>query len=599
MKSGNRVSLIGIFECLAAALLLSAAAPPARAQLQFSGPTNYPVGKAPDGVAVGDFNGDGKTDLAVVNTGGQTVGILLGNGDGTFQSAVNYPCGSTCQYVAVGDFRGDGKLDLAVSNGSANNVSILLGNGDGTFQAPVQYDIGASADYVEVADFNNDKKLDLLVSTSGAGETSNPVAGSIAILLGNGDGTFQAAKTTSTGSFAGTTPFVAIGDFNGDGKPDVATGNDFINPNCIPHEVGSNCTEGNVIVFLGNGDGTFQSPLTSVVNFGVAFLIAGDFNGDGKIDLALAGVVDIANLIGGTTPNRLIAPALGNGDGTFSVADTLLTVGASEFIANVGVADLNADGRLDLIVPVVVKGAGISAAVYAFLGNGDGTFQPSQQFALVTGANTLPLGDFTLALGDFNAAGLADVVVTDSPENNVSVLLNATPTFKLTAQSSSLTVASGNSQMDVLSVAGVNGFANPVDLACAVSGPEPLAACSLSSSSVTPGVSPGTSTMTITAPMTAAMQPRSAPNGLEPGALAYAVALLLTFGIVVFAGSKRRQRAYWLMCGVLALLCGLQAACGGGGSGAPPPPPAQTFTVTVTATSGAIQETTQVTVTVP
>jgi hypothetical protein len=245
---------------LAASLLLFAVlAPTATAQLQFSGPTNYPVGNSPLGVAVGDFNGDGKKDLGVVNTADQTVSILLGNGDGTFQPAVNYPCGSTCSFVAVGDFNGDGKLDLAVSNGSANTVSILLGNGDGTFQVPVQYSAGASADYVAVADFNNDKKPDLLVSTGG----------SISILLGSGDGTFQAPVITSSiGGSQPATHFVAVGDFNGDGKLDVATGSGSIQ--FLQNAV---INSGNLVVLLGNGDGTFQPPVTTGMNLVPGFFV--------------------------------------------------------------------------------------------------------------------------------------------------------------------------------------------------------------------------------------------------------------------------------------------------------------------------------------
>src|ERR1700730_6545813 len=133
---------------------LSVIAATANAQLQFSAPTNYPVGTAPVWpIAVGDFNGDGKQDMAVVNRDSGNVSILLGNGDGTFQNAFNVDTGSgpaPPAFVAVGDFNGDHKLDLAVGNGSvntvSNTVSILLGNGDGTFQLPVQYNTGISAD---------------------------------------------------------------------------------------------------------------------------------------------------------------------------------------------------------------------------------------------------------------------------------------------------------------------------------------------------------------------------------------------------------------------------------------------------------------------
>jgi len=424
MKSRNHASLMGIFEFLAVALLLSGAAPASRAQLQFSGPVNFAVGSSPSTVVTGDFNGDGKLDQAVLNTGDHTVSILLGNGDGTFQPAISNPVGSNAQFIAVGDFNGDGKLDLVVANGAANTVSVMLGNGDGTFQTAVQYNIGSSADFVAVADFNNDEKLDLLVSTSG-GEGPNEVAGSIAILLGNGDGTFQAAKTTSTGSFTGTTPFVAVGDFNGDGKFDVATGNGFAKPNCDSHE--GNCVDGNVIVFLGKGDGTFQSPVTSVVNFGVDQLVAADFNGDGKTDLALIGGEAIPNGIGGSTPVRQIATVLGKGDGTFNASTFLayLSSGSCSGVTNVAVADLNGDAKLDLIAAVGVSpNCTGSSNVMTFLGNGDGTFQPAQSFNLATVPGWL-------AVGDFSADALPDIVLSNPSADSVSVFLNTAPSVTL------------------------------------------------------------------------------------------------------------------------------------------------------------------------
>ena len=166
-------------------------------------PSSYSVGINPNSVAVGDFNGDGKLDLAVANSFDNFVSVLLGKGDGTFQAAVNYGTGSGPLSVAVGDFNGDGKLDLVVTNAFDNNVSVLLGNGDGTFQAAVNYGAGSAPNSVAVGDFNGDGKLDLAVANNGSNNLS--------VLLGNGDGTFQAAVNYS----AGKGPYsVAVGDFN-------------------------------------------------------------------------------------------------------------------------------------------------------------------------------------------------------------------------------------------------------------------------------------------------------------------------------------------------------------------------------------------------
>jgi hypothetical protein len=212
-------------------------------QSGFQTAVTYNVGNAPVTVATGDFNGDGRTDLAVTNGGASgNVSILLGNGNGTFQAAVNYTVGSNPDFVAVGDFNGDGKVDLAVTNGASSGyVSILLGNGDGTFQPAVSYPVGIDPYTVVVGDFNGDGKADLAVVNLGSN--------SVSVFLGNGDGTFQPAVSYNVGSV----PYAAaIGDFNGDGKADLVVANGGSNSN-------------NVSVLLGNGNGTFQT----AVNYNV------------------------------------------------------------------------------------------------------------------------------------------------------------------------------------------------------------------------------------------------------------------------------------------------------------------------------------------
>ena len=174
----------------------------------------YSAGSRPSQVVVGDFNGDGKADLAVANQNGNNVSVLLGNGDGTFQAAVNYNTGTNSLSVAVGDFNGDGKADLAVADYNGNNVSVLLGNGDGTFRAAVNYNAGSGPSEVVVGDFNGDGKADLVVA--------NYLSNNVSVLLGKGDGTFQAPVNYS----AAAGPIsVAVGDFNGDGRADFAVAN--------------------------------------------------------------------------------------------------------------------------------------------------------------------------------------------------------------------------------------------------------------------------------------------------------------------------------------------------------------------------------------
>jgi Bacterial Ig-like domain (group 3)/FG-GAP-like repeat len=289
-------------------------------------------------VAVADVNGDGKPDLVVANvcadsncTSGGVVGVLLGNGDGTFQAAISYDSGGlVAESVAVADVNGDGKPDLLVANGNGS-VGILLGNGDGGFQAAVTYGSGgASASSLAVTDVSGDGKLDLVVANLCA--NSDCDNGSVGVLLGNGDGTFQAAVTYSSGGLY--TGAVELMDLNGDSKLDVVVASEYVS---------SSGTNGSVGVLLGNGDGTFQAALitsTPTPLAGVRSLAPADFDGDGKLDLALGG-------------NFLL---LGNGDGTFQ---TPIVVGAGG--TGIAVGDVNRDGRPDLAVGGVTVLLNISA----------------------------------------------------------------------------------------------------------------------------------------------------------------------------------------------------------------------------------------------
>jgi len=273
-----------------------------------------------DSLVVADVNGDGKPDLVVMNLalcgpppcGLGQVGVLLGNGDGTFQAARIYDSGAYWGYaVAVADVNGDGKPDLVVVSGSTtvcetcgvSTFGILLGNGDGTFKPVVTYDLfpdDGSQMSVAVADVNGDGKPDVMVASQCApGSCSSNSA--VSVLLGKGDGTFQSPAIYDSGGVSTTS--VAVADVNRDGKPDlvVASNNPFSYFYC-----GSMCERGQAAVLLGNGDGTFQGPVTydSDAYFSDAIAVA-DVNGDGKPDLVVVNLCAVSkNCNGAGFTNR-------------------------------------------------------------------------------------------------------------------------------------------------------------------------------------------------------------------------------------------------------------------------------------------------------
>jgi len=213
---------------------------------------------------VGDFNGDGKLDIAGMNYAGNEILIAPGNGNGTFRAPIRTPIQprvrrfGTSQFT--GDFNGDGKLDLAMIN-SENTIAIFLGKGDGTFQPQKDYFTGLFPGGIVIADFNGDGKLDLAVSSA--------ADNAIAVFLGNGDGTFQPKVDYPTG---GVSPGLLVaGDFNRDGNLDLAV-----------NEAGS----AEITIMFGQGDGSFSffKDVFATVDAG---MVAADLDGDGKLDLAV------------------------------------------------------------------------------------------------------------------------------------------------------------------------------------------------------------------------------------------------------------------------------------------------------------------------
>jgi hypothetical protein len=298
--------------------------------------------------------------------------VLLGNGDGTFKAAVSYSSGGyASQSIAVADVNGDGKPDMVVTNWcfqntctSQSTVGVLLGKGDGTFKAAVTHVTGgAYADWVAIADVNHDGKLDLVVANACQTADVCNTGGSAGVLLGNGDGSFQRAVTYGSGGYSAYV--VSVADVNDDGNPDLlvgnmCSGNDF--SSCPGVDATADTTVG---VLLGNGDGTFQ-PVVAYDSGGqeANAVVAADVNGDGKPDLIVGNSCWDSNCAVST-----LSVLAGNGDGTFQ-PPVVYDLGGYE-VASVLVADLNADGRPDLIatIPCVTSSCATDGEVAVLLNN--------------------------------------------------------------------------------------------------------------------------------------------------------------------------------------------------------------------------------------
>jgi hypothetical protein len=343
------------------------------------------------GVRAADFNEDGKADLAF--TAGDAGFVYLGMGDGTFTAAPGTPMTvpsppyndvaiATTSPVSIGDFNNSGHLGFAVGEVENEAAVIFLGNGDGTFalsSAQIANSPGAYLLDLEAGDFNSDGNLDLVLT--------NDTAGYSAVDLGFGKGAF-----TTTGQLfsAGLSWSAAVGDFNSDGKLDVAMAS------VDGSESGSNS---GIASSLGKGDGTFTeasgSPL--ILGQGLVAIVAGDFNGDGKLDLA---VVD--------GYENTLTILLGNGDGTFTISTTYPTGLNPDAIVAV---DFNNDGKLDL----AIANSGDST-VDIYLGSGNGTFTKSAGSPYPAGGTP-----YAITSADFNGDGKLDLAVGTG--NGVTILL--------------------------------------------------------------------------------------------------------------------------------------------------------------------------------
>ena len=370
------------------------------------------VTSQPHGLALADFDADGKLDTAVANYNSSVMGVLLGNGNGTLQGVQQFGYGFGPQALAAADFNGDGKPDF-VSSDSGNTASVYLGNGNGTFQSQMDFDTGSAPYSVVAGDLNGDGKVDLATG-DWAGSTAS-------VLLGNGNGTFQAKQSYATGF---GTRSVSVADFNSDGKADLMTSGDG---------------EYTFSILLGNGNGTFQARQAIPVNDPNRATVA-DVNGDGKTDV-------IASRAGS------VAVLLGNGNGTFQ-GEKYFDTGSAPYSVVAG--DLNGDGKVDLAAANLNDDT-----VSVLLGNGNGTFQAKHTL----GTGNTP---WTIALGDLDGDGVNDLVTANAGSNTVSVLVgNGTMTMTTTTTVGGLQPITGVSlatQEDALLAQGqIDGYLDTVN----------------------------------------------------------------------------------------------------------------------------------------
>ena len=451
MKSNYRqdtrpVMVAMLLTVLAAVVMFAGALVPAQAQtIAFPEPTTFLSAPAPDttsstvAVATGDFNGDGKLDTVNIDSGSR-LNVILGNGDGTFQTPITLNIAASNffpQAFAVGDFNGDHLLDVAVwavNATSANSeVHIYLGNGTGSLTYSGTYSASNSSTFSPgpnsfvAADLNGDGKLDLVAMT--------PYNG-VFVFLGNGDGTLQTpvAYTTVCTSNIGNCGALAVGDLNGDGKPDLALQT-------------NDTTGGGMSILLNNGNGTFGT--ATYYPAGIGGVIAaggiaiGDLNGDKKPDVVV------------TASNIGVIVYLNQGTGTFAVNGTVgsIPLGGTN---NVVLADINNDKKLDIVIP---DGAG---DVFTFYGKGNGTFTAGPAYPLQVCNDC---SNLLVAVGDFNGDGTLDLLESNGFNTNTVSLGRGDGTF----QTTQLYDFNANLAAFNLVTADFNGDGFP-DLAQAVSG---------------------------------------------------------------------------------------------------------------------------------
>ncbi len=391
-----RATIRVILTLLTAVALALWCAPSAVAAVKFAPPATFPVDYGPNSIAADDFNDDGDPDLAVATHGANAVSVLLGAAGGDFGAQTTFPVGKTPWSIAADDFNRDGDPDLVTANANSDNVSVLLGGPGGSFGAQTKFAAGSGPNSVATGDFNGDGDPDLAVTSP------NSDSGEVSVLLGGPGGSFGPPTSLTVGSPQDS---VGIGDFNGDGDPDLAV-----------------ATTGSVSVLLGGAGASFGAPTSFAVPTHPSSVAVGDFNGEADPDLAVSGW------------DGAVSVLLGGPGGSFGAQTAYPVPGGA---GRVDLADFNGDADPDLAVA-----NGPSDTVSVLMGGAGGSFGA---------ADSTPVGgenDATdVVAGDFNGDADADpdLAVADYT-GVVSVLLNSRVSLDPGSLAFPPTVAGGGSE---------------------------------------------------------------------------------------------------------------------------------------------------------
>jgi FG-GAP-like repeat/FG-GAP repeat len=348
------------------------------AAISFASKVDYAAATTPMSVALGDVNGDGKPDVVIAAHGTPAVSVFINNGNGTLQPKVDYAANSV-EAVTLLDMNADAKLDIVTGNRNvaAPSASVFRNNGNGTFAARTDYTSGNYSTSIATGDFNGDGQPDIV--------TGNETANTVSVLLNIGFGALGAKTDYITG--AGPSG-VVVADVNADGKKDIIT---------------SNYAGSSISVLLGNGNGTFAAK-TDYAGGGNLAIATGDFNGDGKPDIVTANWIGTAASV-----------FLNNGNGTFAAPVNYPTGNGPGAVV---VGDFNNDGKLDIATANYQ-----ASTISVLLGNGNGTFGAKNDYT----TGTIGLSPTGIGAADLDGDGKLDIVTANDSANTISVLLNTTP----------------------------------------------------------------------------------------------------------------------------------------------------------------------------